>query len=97
MIGKPVRTAAQKLNKAFSPLPVVTRSSCDGRVMLNGITRNDNEQNEMGTDHWFIMGMAWLALLLALGASALWMRAIDDLSLCNQDETDSKLKKRFDV
>ncbi len=38
----------------------------------------------MTLDHWFIMGVAWLALLLALGASALWMRTIDDRFLSTE-------------
>ena len=44
----------------------------------------------MASDHGFIMGITWLALLFALGASALWMRAIDDLFIRNRDETASK-------
>ncbi len=47
----------------------------------------------MITDHWIVMGLAWLGLLLALGASALLMRAIDDQFLYNRSEATSEMEE----
>ncbi len=47
----------------------------------------------MASDHWFIMWLAWLALLLALGVSALLMRAIDDQFLYNRSEATSEIEE----
>ena len=38
----------------------------------------------MATDHWAVMGIAWLILLLAMGVSFMLVRAIDYRSRANR-------------